>query len=168
MKAMSLLALALVAAAPLAAQAPGHGTMRPGGMMHGPMMAGMDSMMAPVMADMPEHLLAQKALLHLTSAQDSQLTALRDAARASHDSAAKQAAMHLGEMRTVMAAAAPDTAAVRAHFDAAHQYMASAMWAMVLSAAEARAVLTDAQRTQLDAMARRPMRGMRHGGMGKP
>jgi hypothetical protein len=40
------------------------------------------------------------------------------------------------------------------------------MWAMMAAAAQGRAVLTDAQRTQVDAMAKRPM-WMRHGGMGQ-
>lgn len=170
-----LVTLALVAAVPLAAQRPAardsmrHGMMGQG-MMQGGMMQGMgmDSMMAPMMRSMafaPEHLLGQKQALHLTSDQETRLTALRDGAKSAHDAAAHQAQMHMGEMEQVMHAAAPDTAAVKHHFDAAHRLMGDAHWAMLSSAAMARAVLTDAQRKQVDDMAARPMsRGgmMRH------
>lgn len=173
MRTMSVLvaATALVAL-PLAAQQ--QGGMMGGGQMQ---MAGtgigmMDSMMAPMMHSMataPERLLLRKAALHLTADQVSQLTALRDAARPARDSAAQQAMMHLREMDEVMHVPAPDTAAVRQHFEAALQYMGQAHMAMLDAAAQARAVLTDDQRNQVDAaatMRRRPMtrRGgaMRH------
>ncbi len=136
--------------------------------MRGDMMPGMDSMMAPMMramADAPQHLLRQKDALHLTSDQVTQLTALGDSAKAAHDAAAHQAQKHLGELEQAMQAAAPDTVAVKAHFDAAHQFMGDAMWAMLRAAAQARALLTDAQRSQVDSMAKNPM-PMRHGGMG--
>jgi hypothetical protein len=182
MKALSLVA-ALVAAvaAPLTAQqppaqhpAPQHPTAPRGQMMQGhgmamaDMMPGMDSMMAPVMHVMaytPEHLLREKTTLHLTTDQQSELTTLRDAAKAAHDAAAQQAAMHMREMEQAMNVATPDTAAAKPHFEAAHRFMGTAMWAMVRSAAQARALLTDAQRKQVDDMAARPMgRGgmMRH------
>jgi Spy/CpxP family protein refolding chaperone len=170
MKAMAWLVVLAGAAAPLAAQQhPAPRGMAQGGMMHGDMMPGMDSMMAPMMRAMayaPQHLLRQKDALHLTSDQVTQLTSLGDAAKTAHDAAAQQAQMHLGEMEQVMQAAAPDTAAVKHHFEAAHRLMGEAMWAMMAAAAQGRAVLTDAQRTQVDAMAKRPM-WMRHGGMGQ-
>jgi Spy/CpxP family protein refolding chaperone len=135
-----------------------------GAMMHG---MDMDSMMAPMMRMMeytPEHLLARKDALHLTGDQVSRLTSLADAARTAHDAAARQAMMHMGEMEEVMHGAAPDTSAVKHHLDAAHRFMGDAMWAMMRSAAQARAVLTDAQRAQVDDMAKQAM-PMRHGGM---
>ena len=164
--------VSLVAAAtallvlPLAAQ-------QPGGMMDGQQMQGMgmglmDSMMAPMMRSMataPERLLLRKAALHLTADQVSQITALRDAMRPVRDSAAQQAMMHLKEMDAVMHVPSPDTAAIRQHFEAALQYMGQAHMAMLDAAAQARAVLTDDQRKQVDAtasMRRRPM--MRRGG----
>ncbi len=176
---MNALALAAIAAAaitiPLAAQQPaarppvaGRGQMMPGRGMQDMMMPGMDSMMAPmmhVMAYTPEHLLRDKAALHLTPEQQSELTALRDAAKAAHDAAAQQAAMHMREMEQVLQTAVPDTNVTKTHFDAAHRFMHEAMWAMVRSAAQGRALLTDAQRKQVDEMATRPMgRGgmMRH------
>jgi Spy/CpxP family protein refolding chaperone len=168
---MKVMALALVlaaAATPLAAQQhPAPRGMAQGGMMHGDMMPGMDSMMAPMMRAMgyaPEHLLRQKDALHLTSDQVTQLTALADAAKTAHDAAAQQARMHMGEMEQVMQTAAPDTAAVKMHMDAAHKLMGDAMWAMMRSAAQGKALLTDAQRSQVDAMVKRPMQ-MRHGEM---
>ena len=170
MKALSLLAVLTAAALPLAAQQPSpkppaapRGQMAQGhGMMGMEMMPGMDSMMAPmmhVMAFTPEHLLREKTTLHLTSDQQAELTTLRDAAKAAHDAAAQQAGMHMREMQQAMDVAAPDTAAAKPHFDAAHRFMGEAMWAMVRSAAQARALLTDAQRKQVDDMAARPMRG---------
>jgi len=171
MRTMSMLVAATaLAALPLAAQQ--------GGMMGGQMMSGqgmgmqgmgmMDSMMAPMMRSMataPERLLLRRTALHLTGDQVSQLTALRDAMRPVRDSAGQQAMMHLKEMDEVMHTAAPDTAAVRHHFEAALQYMGQAHMAMLDAAAQARAVLTDDQRKQVDAaatMRRRPM--ARHGG----
>jgi hypothetical protein len=167
MKALAWLVVLAGAAAPLAAQQPAAAGMAQGGMMHGDMMPGMDSMMAPMMRAMataPQHLLSQKEALHLTDAQVARLTALGDAAKAAHNAAAQQATMHLGEMEQVMHAAAPDTAAVKHHFEAAHQLMGNAMWTMLRAAAQGRALLTDAQRTQVDAMAKAPMQmpGMGH------
>ncbi len=163
MKALSLVAaLTAAAACPLAAPqpaahrpapAPAHQNRMQGHM--GMMMAGMDSMMAPMMkvlAYSPARLLDEKTTLHLTTNQVSELTTLNDAAKATHEAAAQQAAMHLREMESVMQVATPDTAAARPHFDAAHRFMADAMWAMVRSAAQARALLTDAQRKQVDEM----------------
>jgi hypothetical protein len=177
MKALSLVAaLAAAVAAPLAAQQPAaqHPAAPRGQMMQGhrmtmaDMMPGMDSMMAPmmrVMAFTPEHLLREKTTLHLTADQQSELTTLRDAAKAAHDAAAQQAAMHLREMEQAMNVATPDTNQAKPHFEAAHRFMGTAMWAMVRSAAQARALLTDAQRKQVDDMAARPMMG---GGMMRP
>ncbi len=169
MKAMALVVVLAAAASPLAAQQhPAHRAAA-GMAMHGSMMPGMDSMMAPMMRAMayvPEHLLRRKDALHLTGDQVSQLTLLADSAKTTHDAAAQQAQMHMGEMEAALHAAAPDTAAVKMHFDAAHKYMSDAMWAMLRSAALARAALTDEQRAQVDAMAKGP-RGMRHGAMGQ-
>lgn len=170
MKAIGLIAVLAAAAAPLAAQQhPAHHAPAPVMAMHGGMMPGMDSMMAPMMRAMayaPDHLLRQKDALHLTTDQVSQLTLLADSAKTTHDAAAQAAQMHLGEMEQALHTAAPDTAAVKMHFDAAHKYMSDAMWAMLRSAALARAALTDEQRTQVDAMAKHSM-PMRHGSMGQ-
>ena len=172
MKVMAWLVVLAGATAPLAAQQhPAPRGMPRGGMMHGDMMPGMDSMMAPMMRTMayaPEHLLRRKDALHLTGDQVTQLTALGDAAKAAHDAAAQQAQMHMGEMAQAMQAAAPDTAVVKHHFEAAHRLMGDAMWAMLQAAAQGRALLTDAQRAQVDAMGKRPMHGGmgQHGGMG--
>ena len=167
MKVIPLAIVLAAAAGPVAAQQqPMHHA--PAAAMHGDMMPGMDSMMAPMMRAMayaPQHLLREKDALHLTADQVTMLTQLADSAKATHDAAAQQAQMHLGEMEQALHAAAPDTAAVKAHFDAAHRYMSDAMWAMLRSAALARADLTDEQRTQVDAMGRHRM-PMHHGAMG--
>jgi hypothetical protein len=158
MRTMSVVAAAAaLLALPLAAQ-------QTGGMMGGsqmPGMAMMDSMMAPMMRSMatgPEHLLVRKNALHLTADQVTQLTALRDAARPARDSAAQQAMMHLNEMNEVMHTAAPDTAAVRMHFEAALRFMGQAHMVMLDAAAAGRALLTDGQRKQVDTMSM-PRRG---------
>jgi hypothetical protein len=52
-----------------------------------------------------------------------------------------------------MAAPAPDTTAVRQHFQAAHAAMGNAHWAMLRAAAQAKAVLTEAQRGRVEGWA---------------
>jgi hypothetical protein len=127
------------------------------GGMRGGMMAGMMAAMATA----PEHLLAQQAALHLTADQERQVAALRDAARPAHDAAWRDAQGHARELAAVLRTAAPDTAAVRAHFQGAHAAMGQAHLAMLTAAARARAILSDAQRRQLDSVSA----GMGAGGM---
>lgn len=118
------------------------------------MMPMMREMMAPmmrVMAYTPDHLLARKDSLKLTNDQVSKLTAIRDAAKSAHDAAAAVMKTHMDELNKAFQASAPDTAALRAHFEAAHPAMGKAHWAMLSAAAQARAVLTDAQRQKIDA-----------------
>lgn len=119
-------------------------------MMH---MQQMQEMMGPMMRGMaftPDHLLNRKDSLGLTADQVSRLTALRDAAKAAHDRAAAQAKAHMEGLAKVFTAAAPDTAAARQHFQAAHQAMGDAHWAMLRAAAQARAVLGDSQRSRVE------------------
>lgn len=174
MKSMRML-LALAIAAPLAAQQPDTAKrpmpMGPGrmgqGMMHGEMgamqgqghMAGMGQMMemmGPMMRSMafaPDHLLARKDALALTPQQVTRLTALRDAAQKTHDAAHSEMQMHMGEMAKAMEAAAPDTVQVKTHFQAAQAAMGRAHWSMLSAAAQARGILTDAQRGRVDGWA---------------
>ena len=116
-----------------------------GGMMSG---GGMMGMMAPA----PAHLLAMKADLRLTPDQERRITAIRDAARPSHDAARQSGELHAHELTQALQAMAPDSAAVRVHFEAAHVAMGRAHLAMLLAAAQARAILTDAQRRQVDSL----------------
>jgi len=161
LKTALMMLMAGAAATQLAAQQPAQphrGGMRPqaGMMQEMEHMGAMDSMMAPMMqamASTPEHLLAQKSALHLTSDQEARLTALRDAAKSEHDAAASQAAMHLREMAEALHTASPDTSVVKHHFQAAMGFMQTAHWAMLRSAAQAWPVLTDAQQHQVMAMA---------------
>lgn len=147
----SLLLLALAfGAAPLVAQqpAPRHE------MMGDPM--DMQDMMAPMMQVMlfaPQHLLARRDALGLTADQVGRLTALRDAGQAEHDAAMRDARAHLLELRQAANAPAPDTSAVKTHFQAAHSAMGKAHWLALVAAMQAKAVLTDAQRTKLQAWA---------------
>ena len=149
MKRISMLWLAAVAAAPLAAQQP----MPPTGHMMGDPMA-MQEMMGPMMQVMlysPQHLLARKDALGLTADQVGRLTTLHGATQAAQDAAMAEAKAHLQELAQVTSAAAPDTNALKTHFQAAHAAMGKAHWLALASAVQARAILNDAQRTKLKA-----------------
>jgi Spy/CpxP family protein refolding chaperone len=135
-------------------------------MMGGDSAGGMMAGMMAAMATAPEHLLAQKAVLRLSADQERQLTALRDAARPAHDAALRDAQGHARELAEVFGASRPDTAAVRAHFQGAATAMEQAHLAMLTAAARARAVLTDAQRRQIDSL--HAGMGMGGGGMTMP
>lgn len=131
-----------------------------------PMMGMMQEMMGPmmrVMAYTPEHLLARKDTLALTPQQVTRLTVLRDSAKTAHEAAKDNVKTHHDALTQVMAASAPDTAALRQHFQAAHAAMGSLHWTMLRAAARAKAVLTDAQRGRVegwaDAMQMRTRRG---------
>lgn len=158
-------ALALAGAAPLGAQQPagrdsarhqhqmmGQGAMRQG-MTHGPMMMGMDSIMGPMMRAMafaPEHLLQRKDSLRLTAEQERQVAQLRDSAQPVHDAAMAAARGHGREALHAMSRSTPDAGAVGVHFRAMHSAMGDAHWAMLETALRAKAVLTDAQRAQVE------------------
>jgi hypothetical protein len=160
MKVLGFIALTMSCiAAPLAAQDTTHARhpgMRPGMGRGGmdDMMGMMREMMAPMMgviAYTPDHLLAAKDSLKLTSDQVSKLTAIQSSAKAAHDAGAAGFKTHIGVVSQAFQAAAPDTAAMRPHFEEAHAAMGKAHWAMIVAAAQSRAVLTDAQRQKVDA-----------------
>ena len=145
-----LVLMALVAA-PLAAQQPG---MMGQGMM--PQMMQMQEMMGPMMRGMafaPNHLLMRKDALGLSAQQAARLTAIRDAAKAAHDAAHADAKTHMDAVAQAMQASAPDTGAVRLHFQAAHAAMGKAHLAMLTAAAQAKALLTDEQRGRVNGWA---------------
>ncbi len=153
--------LALIGAplAPLAAQQPG---MMGQGMPH---MMQMQQMMAPMMGAMaftPDHLLARKDSLGLTPQQVTRLTALQGAAKAAHDAAAAEAKTHTDALAQAFQGAAPDTAAVKLHFQAAHAAMGKAHWAMLTAAIQAKAALTDEQRARVTAWAGAMQHGEHH------
>jgi LTXXQ motif family protein len=154
---IALVALAL--ATPLAAQQADsmHHPMMAGGpgmaMMDDPMMERMGPSMMRMMLYTPQHLLARKDALGLTSDQVGRLTALRDGAKTARDAAMAEAETHVKELEQVANAAKADTAALKIHFQAAHAAMGKAHWAMLASSAQARALLTDAQRTKVQVWA---------------
>jgi hypothetical protein len=164
MKALTLITAACcLMAAPLVAQDTSHARhprpragaapramMRHGDDMMG-MMREMMAPMMPIMAYTPDHLLDHRDSLKLTSDQVTRLTAIRDAAKSTHDAAAADFKTHMGELATAFQAAAPDTGALQPHFNAAHSAMGKAHWAMLAAAAQSKAVLTDAQRQKIDA-----------------
>lgn len=159
MKIRYLLGLAaLVAAVPASAQRPdssmrGKMMMRGGRMdpAHMKMMAGMMGGMMPAGKYSPERLLAKNGELKLTARQISDLTALRDATHSTDSSLMASAKMHHDELKEVMDAGGTDTAAIKKHFLAAHDAMGQAMLTRILAGAKARAILTDAQRKQVEA-----------------
>jgi hypothetical protein len=156
--------IALACVAPLAAQQPDSakrmphpGMGRRGMMMQHPDM-GMDEMMMMgdstmmrvmmgSMAYMPQHLLALKDTLKLTADQVTSLNGIVQRAKAARDAALAAARPHLEEM-----AEAKDTADMKHHFTAAHDAMGQAHWAMISAAAQAKVVLTAAQRAQVQAL----------------
>lgn len=170
MKTLAILTLSLSCfAAPLAAQdtTHRHQEARPRGMMGGmdDMMPMMREMMAPMMRAMaytPQHLLARKDTLKLTADQVTRLTTIQTAAKSAHDAAAADIKTHLGAVSQAFQAAAPDTNALRPHFEAAHTAMGKAHWTMLAAAAQARAVLTDAQRQKVDAWVSAMEQRMQH------
>src|SRR5216683_347698 len=105
--------------------------------------------MMRVMLYTPQHLLVRKDALGLTGDQVTRLTALRDGAKTAHDAAMGEAKAHMQEFEQAANAPAPDTSALKVHFQAAHAAMGKAHWLALASAVQGRAVLTDAQRTKL-------------------
>ncbi|HET7024958.1 MAG TPA: Spy/CpxP family protein refolding chaperone [Gemmatimonadales bacterium] len=156
---------ALVAALPASAQRPDSTMrvkmmMRDSGMRHGRpgMMAGRMGMgpgrmgmMTPGGRFAPERLLAMNGELKLTARQMTDLTTIRDASRSAAEAAMAGAKTHLGELRTAIDADGTDTVAIKKHFQAAHDLMGQAMLERILAGARARALLTDAQRKQVEA-----------------
>ena len=153
--------IALACAAPLAAQQRDttkrmpHREMGRRGMKQHPdmgmdeMMMGDSTMMRAMMgsmAFMPQHLLAMKDTLKLTADQVTSLNGIAQRAKTAHDAALAAARPHLEEM-----AEAKDTADMKHHFMAAHDAMGQAHWAMLSAAAQAKVVLTAAQRAQVQA-----------------
>lgn len=153
----------LAAAAPLAAQQPGkpdsmrHPMTEPGPMsgmmMEGPTMERMGPAMMKLMLYAPQHLLARTDALGLTADQIARLTTLRDGSKTAQNAAMSEARLHMGAIEQAANAVKPDTAALKTHFQAAHGAMGRAHWAMLASAAQARAVLTDAQRAKVQVWA---------------
>ena len=134
-----------------------------GSMMNDSAMSGMMEGMMRVMAGSAAHVLASKAALQLTADQERRIAAIRDAAQSTHDTALRDARGHQRELDRVLDAAAPDTNAMKAHFAGGFAAMGQAHLAMLRSAALTRAVLTDAQRHQLDSLRAGMGRGMTSG-----
>jgi len=152
----TITAVLALAVAPLAAQEPAHPAHPAQGMPIAQGMPMMKEMMGPMMRTMafaPAHLLERKDVLALTPQQVTRLTALRDAAKTAHDAAQADVKTHHDALARAMAAPAPDTAVVRQHFQAAHMAMGNAHWAMLRAAAQAKAMLTEAQRGRVEGWA---------------
>ena len=120
-----------------------------GMMMEGPMMEQAGPATMRMMLYAPQHLVARKDALALTADQVARLTTLRDGAKTGHEAAMSEAKTHMDAIERVANAPKPDTVALRTHFEAAHTAMGKAHWATLASAAQARAVLTEAQRAKM-------------------
>lgn len=145
-----ILMLLACTAVPLAAQQP---AMRHDDHARAAMMSHMDEMMAPMMGVMvyaPDHLLDRKESLKLTAQQITRLTSLQDGAKKAHEQCVADAKPHLDAIAQGLRVPTLDTAALKQHFEAAHAAMGKGHWAMFGVAMQARAVLTDEQRAQVD------------------
>ena len=151
-----LLIAAAFAALPLAAQQPAKpdSTRAPmSAMMEGPMLREMGPALMRLLLYAPQHLLARKDALDLTADQIARLTRVRDGSNAGHEAAMTDARAHLKELELAAGAPKPDSAALQTHFQAAHNAVGKAHWTVLAAAAQARAVLTDAQRAKVQAWA---------------
>jgi Spy/CpxP family protein refolding chaperone len=157
-----LTGVVLLTAGSLAAQQPakldsiphpmmGHGPMAP--MMNDPIMQHMGPAVMRMMLYAPQHLLVRKDALGLSPDQVNRLVMLVDGSKGTRDAAFADADTHLKELEQAMNAAKPDTLVVKTHFTATHNAMGKAHWAMLAASVQARAVLTDAQRAQLQVWA---------------
>ena len=145
-----ILILLACTAVPLTAQQPG---MRHDEHSRMSMKSHMDEMMAPmmgVMAYAPDHLLDRKESLKLTTQQITRLTSLQEGAKKAHEQCAADAKPHMDAIAQALRVAAVDTVALKQHFEGAHAAMGKGHWAMFGVALQARAALTDEQRTQVD------------------
>src|SRR5256885_15763524 len=155
MNRISMLGLAALAAGRLAAQQPAHP------MMDDPM--AMQEMMGPMMQVMlytPQHLLARKDALGLTTDQVGRLTTLRSATQAAQDAAMGEAKAHMQEVERAANSATPDTSVLKTHFQAAHAATGKAHWLALVSAVQAPAIPNDAQRATLQAGAHSAQTGV--------
>lgn len=182
---ISLAALA-IGAKPLAAQQHAHQadssqrqapqrppSAHPGMQSHDAMgMAGMGSMMemmemmgamSRVMAYTPPRLLERKRDLRLTQEQEARLAQIQQAARPERDDARTSADQHGRMFQEALNASAPDSSSVVAHFESMHAAMGVMHRAELRAALEARSVLTEAQRRQVDAWQRRQGAGSGEG-----
>ena len=160
---------ALILSAPLAAQEPARpDTTKPGMMMSGsrcPMMRDMmeggmrgDMVTSPegtpagsrALAFSPGELLSHKENLALTSQQESRLTALRVAAESANQAALEEEKKHTEALGQTVAAPVIDTSAARLHLLGAGAARDKAQWALLRAAAQAKAVLTEAQRGRVE------------------
>jgi len=151
MRALVLAGIALVFAAPLAAQQH-HGEKHHGGMAAGQshamcqeMMKG-GGMLGGVMLFAPDQLLKQSDRLALTADQIARLTALRDAAAKAANEAHQPGMAAHQNLDRALKETPRDTTAIRQFFMAHHMAMGNTHWIMANAALEARAVLTEAQR----------------------
>lgn len=135
-------------------------------------MAGMESMMemmemmgamSRVMAYAPPRLLERKGDLRLTQDQEARLAQIQQAAGPERDGARASADRHGRMFQEALNASAPDSSSVVSHFESMHAAMGVMHRAELRAALEARSVLTEAQRRQVDAWQRRQGAGSGEG-----
>jgi len=162
MRSLALAGIALVFAAPLAAQQH-HGEMHPGAKPMGQghemcqQMEMMDMMgmmgggvMGPIMQFAPARLLSHAEHLGLTADQVARLTALRDAtAKAAAQAHEPAMAAHM-KLDQAFKDAPQDTLAIRQYFMAHQTAMSNTQWIRANAALQARAILTPEQRMKIE------------------
>jgi Spy/CpxP family protein refolding chaperone len=141
--------LTLALALPAAAQQPGRPRMHMQN--ERPVGPGAVGWRAGEMPFAPEYLLARNGELELTPQQITRLTGIRNSARHSAGAAMEQSRHHMDALQKALEANTPDTATVRTEFLAAQDGMGQARLAAVLASAQSKALLTDAQRSQVNA-----------------
>lgn len=144
MKRAMIAALLTVTAVPAAAQQRGMSEHRMGPGMESCMMA-----MQEMKAFAPEQLLARRDSLALTPAQIARLTALAEATKSAHAAAHREHQTHMDAQAQAFRSAAPDTTVLQQHFRAAHDAMGKAHALMLGAAAQAKAILTEAQQARV-------------------
>lgn len=102
--------------------------------------------MAQVAAYAPPHLLERKEALELSDEQVSRLEALAAEFEEGHDQAMADAEEHHKQAMEIWTADAPDVDQLRAHAEAAMQAQQTAHLALIVAAAEGKALLNAEQR----------------------
>jgi hypothetical protein len=162
--AVALGLLAFVLAGPVLAQQGRHGRMGQMGMM-GQM--GQMEMMAGVSGFQPAALLERGEELSLTEEQRASLTGIRDEAAEARERAQADHDSYRTRLHEALMAAEPDVEQLRGLFQGAHGFMGLVRWADIEAAMKAKALLSDEQRSLVEATTpappggQRPMRMMR-------
>jgi Spy/CpxP family protein refolding chaperone len=116
----------------------------------------------------PGVLVRQREFLELTDDQVARLEQLEATVQEARDAAAATALEHRQALLEAFEADQPDANAIRSHAQAMHDAQQAVQLAHLTATAEAKGLLTDEQRTKLDAWVAGARRGATWGGRGRP